>query len=320
MKYCGNCRSCGQTVWLDDAFGCPAHGTAGVSRVSLVDLPESGQTMVPCCECSAPLTLDAAATEVTCPYCGSHQAYGRHTSCLTPLALPDSRRSLLTRGKEYVPCLGCELRANYEQSLQCRSSAGEYAAFLQTRGHVRPRPSDDVEYRAVRMTLVGVGGAHMNPGDPCIVVFWSGGLYVQQGDQRVTYPYDSLRRLEIGGAGLRHSSLGLIGGGFGFEGAAKGILAASLINGLTSSSNIDTNLEIGVDDAEFLLHSGSITPQGLRHTLSGAFVRMRQQADGRRAASSSADNLDRIQKAFQLFQSGAIDLSEFERIKRQSIG
>ena len=71
------------------------------------------------------------------------------------------------------------------------------------------------------------------------------------------------------------------------EGAAEGILAASVLNAIVSRSKVITTFSVHTLDAEgFVLHS-ELTPQDRRIRLSEVFVRMRQATHNRTHDASS---------------------------------
>lgn len=163
----------------------------------------------------------------------------------------------------------------------------------------------------------------MEPGLPTQLQFKGAGFEIKQGDLVLGYTYEELLRLQVGGRGVRESSLGLIGGGFGVEGAVKGIVAASVINALTTQSSVDTNLQVGVMDAEFLLHTSSLTPEQLRGALADAFVRFHRIEHERqsRPVSQVADSaVAQIERAHALLAAGAITHEEFENLKKGILG
>jgi len=88
----------------------------------------------------------------------------------------------------------------------------------------------------------------------------------------VTVALSDICRLSISGSGRTTTSAGIVGGGVGLEGAAEGILAASILNALTTRQQMDTRLEIGVRDKEALIDVLSLDPKSLRSVLSSAFV------------------------------------------------
>jgi len=93
----------------------------------------------------------------------------------------------------------------------------------------------------------------------------------------ILIPYTQLTNLEIDGPGKKTSNLGIIGGGFGAESAAKGVLVASVINLLTTVSTTNTFLRIGFSDSEVLLHFKNVEPSDLRIILSPAYTELNKK-------------------------------------------
>ena len=82
--------------------------------------------------------------------------------------------------------------------------------------------------------------------------------------------------VDIGGAGAMRKGGGFFGGGFGIVGAAAGMLTASALNAMTSSTSIDTVIHLQTPSGELFLHYDRQTPEVLRRTLSPVFTKLRQ--------------------------------------------
>jgi hypothetical protein len=102
------------------------------------------------------------------------------------------------------------------------------------------------------VALAGVSGAHV----------------------RITYP--EIIGLQIDGPGVVSRGGGFIGGGFGVMGALEGIGIASVLNALTTKTNIYTFLQIATDSGEIFLHYGGLEPGALRIALSPIFLQLRR--------------------------------------------
>jgi hypothetical protein len=106
-------------------------------------------------------------------------------------------------------------------------------------------------------------------------------------DQAVTaVPFDAVYEIDVAGTKTR-SGGGVIGGGFGLEGAAQGMAIASVLNALTTSTTISTVAHIDTDFGELFLHSSLIEAGALRLALSPAMWRI---ADRRRRARGSVEH------------------------------
>lgn len=127
--------------------------------------------------------------------------------------------------------------------------------------------------------------------------------------------------VEVEGAGQVTSGGGFIGGGFGLEGAAVGMLTATALNALTTSSQMDTVLHLQTARAEVYLFYGQLTPVALRRTLSPVFLRLRQASASSAPASDDGGHVvDRLHKLADLLDRGLIDEGEFVRLKADLVG
>lgn len=135
----------------------------------------------------------------------------------------------------------------------------------------------------------------------------------------VSMKYEQIVAFEIGGPGARRAGGGFVGGGFGLEGAAEGMLIASALNLLTTRTSIDTVVCIQTSDAELFLHHGETTPDALRMRLSPVFTILRQCEVARsRAAFPDAPTthaVDRLAKLAEMLDRGLITDEEFARMK-----
>lgn len=83
--------------------------------------------------------------------------------------------------------------------------------------------------------------------------------------------------IEISGPGKETSNAGLIGGGFGVEGAIKGITAATIVNILTTRSSVRTFIRIATRESEIILFTSDIEPDDARIYLSQVYASTRNQ-------------------------------------------
>lgn len=90
--------------------------------------------------------------------------------------------------------------------------------------------------------------------------------------------YQSINHLEIYGHGLQVSTTdaGMIGGGFGMQGAVVGVLMSEFVNWSTSSTsrNMDTVVEFRAGTAALLLKTFHFDPAPLRTLLAPVFQRI----------------------------------------------
>ncbi|MDP3638518.1 MAG: hypothetical protein Q8R51_14135, partial [Azonexus sp.] len=79
-------------------------------------------------------------------------------------------------------------------------------------------------------------------------------------ENEVEIPIKDISAIEISGPGTQTTSASVIGGGFGLEGAAKGMIAATLINAATTKSTTNTFLRIATNKGEAHFHFNDIEP------------------------------------------------------------
>lgn len=310
------CRSCNTNVWVSES-GCPTHGAGPVGQLHVVDDTQKQTVHLYCHNCRKPQTLPEAASSSRCSACGSSRTFVRCRKCGAVAFVPDKPSGGVPGS---FTCPDCDRPSRPKDSL---STAGEYAASLDQRGVARPTGAAAGSDRVLRMTLLAVGGADLEPGLVTELQFEAGGFQIKQGDVVLEYTYEELLRLEVGGRGVRETSLGLIGGGFGVEGAVKGIVAASVINALTTQSSVDTNLQVGAMDAEFLLHTSSLTPEQLRGALADTFVkfhRIEHERQSRSASQVGESAVAQVERAHALLAAGAITQEEYENLKKGILG
>jgi hypothetical protein len=130
-------------------------------------------------------------------------------------------------------------------------------------------------------------------------------------------PIDTLMAIEAYGPGTTSTNAGLVGGGFGLEGAALGILAASVINAATTRTATNTFLRLATPCAELFLHTSEVEPTPLRMKLSPAVVRV----EAKRLRILPALGLSaEIRALHALLQDGLITDAEFGAAKNKLLG
>lgn len=121
--------------------------------------------------------------------------------------------------------------------------------------------------------------------------------------------------VSITGQGERTSNLGLWGGGFGVKGAAKGILAASVLNSLTTRTDIDTVIALSDATQEVYFHYDKETPENLRIRLAPVFVKLR--ANSAVTTESNSTLVTDLSRLVELRDSGALSEDEFAAAKER---
>jgi hypothetical protein len=110
-----------------------------------------------------------------------------------------------------------------------------------------------------------------------------------------------LREIDISGPGKVSGDAGVIGGGFGMEGAAKGIAIATVINLLTSYSNTKTIIRLTFQRSEIVMLTSQIEPNDARILLSPLFLKIshKQPEIGGVGISAEIQNLSIFQSRYE---------------------
>jgi hypothetical protein len=133
-----------------------------------------------------------------------------------------------------------------------------------------------------------------------------------------TIRYRDVSALEIGGPGEVRSGGGFVGGGFGVAGVAGGMLLASALNMLTTTTRISTVLCLQTANAELFLHNAQATPDTLRMQLSAVFSILRQQQSPPPVSQDSPDDkLARLTQLAELLDKGLVTDDEFAGLKAE---
>lgn len=143
-----------------------------------------------------------------------------------------------------------------------------------------------------------------------------------EGRVRVRVPYSSIQILDVGGPGAQQTGGGFVGGGFGLEGAATGMLVGTALSLLTTRTKIDTVICLRTDRSEIYFRTGKHTPDAVQMRLSKVFQALRQlDADRAPALSTSQGSApdtslaDEIAKLAELYAQGSITDEEFAAFK-----
>jgi hypothetical protein len=176
------------------------------------------------------------------------------------------------------------------------------------------------EHAPVIATVIGGSGMPVDAGEVLWVSCRSDTVALSRiaRQQDYTIPYSTLVNAEVSGPGTETSSAGIMGGGFGLEGAAKGILIATVINALTSSSKTNTFLRLSTDSGEVHLRITTLEPNQLRLVLSPLFVKIES---GRVRITSNSLNgpslASELEKLNRLRSDGVLTEEEFATAKKK---
>jgi len=199
--------------------------------------------------------------------------------------------------------------------------------------HARWSPSEDpdVNQRIIKGTVAfSTGIRGLGPGQYCILRFGSKFVGMRlpshPGTQEYGVPYLDVEALEVSGRGTttRTSDAGIMGGGFGVEGALKGMAMASAVNYLTryTTSTRDTEVRFKAGRYELLLLSAHLEPVQLRMILAPVYERIdaahsveagdREASNAERVESNEAASVKaRLQELGDLHDAGLITEEEF---------
>ena len=122
--------------------------------------------------------------------------------------------------------------------------------------------------------------------------------------------FTDIANINITGPGTEHTNAGMVGGGFGIEGALKGIMVASVINSLTAKSTTNTFLRVSTRTSEMHFHMSTVDPSSLRMILSPAIVHI--EARSQTIASPNPNTVSgEIERLHKLLQDGILTSEEF---------
>jgi hypothetical protein len=167
-------------------------------------------------------------------------------------------------------------------------------------------------------TILGGSGTALVAGRNCVAVFGKSIVSLLSGAEKVEVSLNQLTELKINGLGTVTSDAGVIGGGFGPEGAAVGIGVAALLNALTATSTTNTILYLAWPGAEVFLHTSTHTPEETRLRLSHAFTVVQSAAKGEvqpRANNANADIAAQLERLVALKNDGHLTAEEFSLAK-----
>lgn len=205
---------------------------------------------IPCSECLEPLRHRADVTGFYCPKCERRYEF---------LLCPECDSAIQVQAQSRGGFFSCEwCWSPIKIGLLGRketATAEERRAGLDERGLSTADP-DNVAVGG--FTLIGVSGFPVEIGSRCSVLTLPDAVDIRaeiDGDGVATVPYTNLTKIDISG-GTSTTDAGMIGGGFGLQGAAEGIAVASILNALSRKTSIRTWLWIASPYGDLRLHQG----------------------------------------------------------------
>ena len=156
--------------------------------------------------------------------------------------------------------------------------------------------------------LAAAGGTTIPIGSPCWIGFLSDRVTIDTWHEREYAPYDTIQALQVSGSTVK-TNIGVWGGGFGIIGAVEGMLAAKVVNTLTSRPRQYAVLRIVTGSAEYVFSSGSYDGSALSLTLTPVQVEIRKAQQARSASltapqSSPGSLADELMKLARLRDEG----------------
>jgi Short C-terminal domain len=266
---------------------------------------------VTCPNCSQDRVFEIrdSDTWLACPS-GHMSDFVRCTSCHAYFQSPREGRR-----QPRIPCPQCGA-TDRPQDVRAGDAEWVNAEHLQT---------PDKDRRTLyHLTLAASGGSSLATGSECTVVFAVEGVRITSRGQVENVAYDQIIALEVGG-GTTRSGGGFIGGGFGVTGAVEGMLAASVLNSLTSRTQINTILRLATPASEYIFLSHATEVAALRLALTPVQPRIRQaqvvlQSQPPTATGTPLSVADELGKLAQLRDNGVLSDTEFASAKARLLG
>lgn len=260
---------------------------------------------ISCDRCESVIAVDEGKKEFKCPD-GHRQDFIACKACKGTFQRPTESRQMTTR------CPHCGSASLYVTTV----SAWTWAADQSGRGQWPERSVTDPDRRVLGdFKLAAGGGTRIPAGSPSRIDFASAGMTVAGGGFEEFVPYSNVKAIQISGS-TTNTSAGVFGGGFGVVGAVEGMLAASVINSLTSRRSVFSLLRVEARDAEYVFVSETVESGSLNMMLTPVLLRIRQaQAVALPASAPVASMADELTKLAQLREAGVLSDQEFAAAK-----
>jgi hypothetical protein len=196
-----------------------------------------------------------------------------------------------------------------------QATAGGVYAELHRRG--LGLPDGDPDRRALLgCHLIAGSGGHLGLNPLCNLLFDRAALTITATDSGATLriPYTDIQDLEVAGPGAVTRGGGFIGRGRGVTGAPDGLLAAQVLNALTTRTTIQTLIRVAFRGGELIFSWDRKTPAQVRLDLSPVFARIasaHEQLHRSRIASTPSTLAEQLQKIAELRAAGHLTEEEF---------
>src|ERR1700686_3467796 len=273
------------------------------------------QVDVPCGRCEAIVSVGERKNDFKCAN-GHKQDFISCTMCKATFQRPSEHRDYAVR------CPHCSHSSQYVSNVSAWTWAGDQL----TRGlwPLSGSGTVDRDRRVIRgFPLAASGGSSIANGSSCLIDFSDEGIGIKASDgQQAFVPYEQVQALQVTGS-TKSSGGGVIGGGFGVEGAVEGMLAASGINALTTRTSVYSVLRIAARTAQYVFVSHTVDSNALNMLLTPGKPRVRMaqaqhaSAPPPHAPSSIADELTKLAR---LRDEGVLSDAEFSAAKSRVLG
>ena len=278
------------------------------------DNPDA-QVVVVCmaCMCSGPIS--AESTGMDCTACRNSSDFIHCPHCRWPL--------LIFRGAPTMTCPGCGTRTDAPLR-NAQSAPATAVSYFQGLIAVSPDSSEVAVHPAC--TAIAAWGMPFHPGTLVSLAATASELHLTPigvGERPVVWWLSDVIALTFDGPGRVTTGRRFWGGGFDLVGAAEGILAAELLNRLTSKTTVNSFITAETDGHGVILHTSRLTPQQLRFTFAGATHRVNARL---RAGVASAQKepepgiAEQLERLHSLHRDGALTADEYQRAKDKVIG
>jgi hypothetical protein len=260
-----------------------------------------------CGRCLVSSQVPASATSWTCESCGSYFTFQPCRRCGAGVQVRE--------GADKAACPACGKR---HKPVLLRQTAYEAVDS----GPSQAAAAGPVDPNAHRLAGCVVLGGYGHPFAVRATVALDFGDTAVEISTRVgstwSLGYEAISELEVDGRGAVRAGGGFFGGGFGAQGAAEGMMIASVLNSLTSKTEIETLVNITAAEAALFLFCGHSTPDVIRRDL--AVVQARIDAAHSPAGPTRSVGLaGELLKLDELRKSGALTDDEFAAAKQALI-
>jgi hypothetical protein len=169
-------------------------------------------------------------------------------------------------------------------------------------------------------TVVGGYGTDLGAGAVCCLATSEDRIRLFTPDLRRHWSVEmaDVVALHVGGPGAVTKGGGFIGGGFGVQGAAEGMIVAAVLNGLTTKTTVNSLVRVTGRSAEVIVHTSALTPEQLELKLSPVLGRLRSRS-GQPAVNGAPDLADQLTKLAALHDAGVLSAEEFASAKAKRL-